>query len=262
MSNAKHLLLNIPTKDNQKLVQALAKASDNETLTGWWYCSNINAINRMHINDHGPVHIKIVSNLALKLLRLLCEHGVQPSAVKDHQLSDEDAEVIVFLAVCLHDLGHIVHRHDHERFSIGLATALLPELLDGVYTGRERAIVMSEVLHAIYAHDTDVKPFTVEAGCLKVADALDMEQGRARIPFSLGEPTIHAVSALAIDEVQVGKGQDKPICIQIKMSNSAGIFQLDNLLKKKVQSSGLAQYIEIQANLDGAEKKIIQSYKI
>jgi len=260
--SGKPLLFNVPTKDNQKLALALAKVNENATLTSWWYCSNINAINRMHINDHGPVHIKIVSNLALKLLRLLREHGVQASAVKDHQLSDDDAEVILFLAVCLHDLGHIVHRQDHERFSIGLATALLPELLEGIYAGRERAIVMAEVLHAIYAHDTEVKPFTVEAGCLKVADALDMEQGRARIPFSLGEPTIHAVSALAIDEVQVSRGQEKAICIQIKMSNSAGIFQLDNLLKKKVQGSGLAQYIEIQANLDGAEKKIMQSYKI
>jgi len=253
---------NVPTKDNQKLATVLECVNQNVTLNTWWYCSNVNAINRMHINDHGPVHIKIVGNLALKLLRLLREHGVQASVVADHQMTDDDAEVIVLLAVCLHDLGHIVHRHEHESFSIGLATALLPELLGDLYAPRERAIVMAEVLHAIYAHDTPVDPFTVEAGCLKVADALDMEQGRARIPFSISEPTIHAVSALAIEAVSFAKGKHKPIRICIKMNNSAGIFQLDNLLKGKVNHSGLAQYIEIEANLDGEEKKIMDSYTI
>ncbi len=256
------MALNVPIKNNQKLKSVLKQINDNVTLNTWWYCSNVNAINRMHMNDHGPVHIKIVSNLALKLLRMLHEHGVESSVVKDHHLSQDDAEVVVVLAVCLHDIGHIVHRRDHEPFSVGVALTLLPELLEGVYERREQAILVAEVVHAIFSHDMPIKPFTIEAGCLKVADALDMEKGRARIPFSISEPTIHAVSALAIEEVSVGKGQEKPICITIKMSNSAGIFQLDNLLKGKVENSGLAQYVEIVANLDGEEKKIIHSYTI
>ncbi len=253
---------NLPVKDNRKLAAVLERVSQHVTLNTWWACSNVNAINRMHINDHGPVHIKIVANLALKLLRLLRAHGVQASVVEHHDLGDDDAEVVLLLAVCLHDLGHIVHRHDHERFSIGLATALLPELLGDLYEPRERAIVMAEVLHAIYAHDTPIDPFTVEAGCLKVADALDMEQGRARIPFSISEPTIHAVSALAIEEVSFAEGKVKPIRICIRMSNSAGVFQLDNLLKVKVRNSGLAAYIEIEATIDGDEKKIMDTYTI
>ncbi len=251
----------VPTKDNQKLVTLLERINEHVTLNTWWYSSNINAINRMHINDHGPVHIKIVANLAIKLLRLLREHGVEASIVKDHQMTDDDAEVVLLLAVCLHDLGHIVHRHEHERFSIGLATTLMPELLEGMYDPREQAIVMAEVLHAIFAHDTPIDPFTIEAGCLKVADALDMEKGRARIPFSISEPTIHAVSALAIEEVTFAEGVDKPIRICIRMSNSAGVFQLDNLLKGKFTNSGLIDYIEIEARLDGDEKNImIDSY--
>lgn len=247
----------IPIKENQKLAALLERVNENVTLNTWWYSSNINAINRMHINDHGPVHIKIVSNMALKLLRLLRDHGVASSIVKDHQMTEDDAEVVLLLAVCLHDLGHIVHRHEHERFSIGLAATLMPELLEGMYEPREQAIIMAEVLHAIYAHDTPVDPFTIEAGCLKVADALDMEKGRARIPFSISEPTIHAVSALAIEEVTFVKGKEKPICIRIRMNNSAGLFQLDNLLKGKVNNSGLKDYIEIAASVDGDEKNIM-----
>lgn len=256
------MTLNVPTKKNQKLATVLENVNANVALNTWWYCSNVNAINRMHINDHGPVHIKIVSNLALKFLRLLREHGVEASVVQDHQLSDDDAEVIVLLAVCLHDIGHIVHRDQHEPFSVSIALTLLPELLNGVYEERQKAIITAEVVHAVYAHDTLIQPFTVEAGCVKVADALDMEKGRARIPFSISEPTIHAVSALAIEEVSIGQGAGKPICITITMSNSAGIFQLDNLLKGKVKNSGLDKYIEIVANLDGEEKKIIDSYTI
>lgn len=256
------MALTLPVQGNTKLKNVLERVNAHVTLNTWWTCCNVNAINRMHINDHGPVHIKVVSNLALKLLRLLREHGIGSSVARDYKLEEEDAEVIVLLAACFHDIGHIVHRHHHEPFSVGIALHLLEPLLEGIYPERERAILLAEVLHAIYAHDTPIEPFTVEAGCLKVADALDMEEGRARIPFSLGEPTIHAVSALAIDKVTVNKGVEKPICITIKMSNSAGIFQLDNLLKEKVKHSGLAPYIEIKAHIEGEEKKIVTTYTI
>jgi len=256
------MAISLPVQGNRTLEAVLQRVNEHVTLHTWWYCCNINAINRMHINDHGPVHIKIVSNIALKLLRLLREVGVTSSIACDHKLTEEDAEVVVLLAVCFHDIGHIVHRDQHEPFSVGIAIPLLRELLADVYEERERAIVISEVVHAIFAHDTHVEPFTVEAGCVKVADALDMEQGRARIPFSLGEPTIHAVSALAIEKVSVTKGEAKPICITVKMTNSAGIFQLDNLLKGKVQNSGLSQYIEIKAHIEGEEKKIVEHYNI
>jgi hypothetical protein len=41
------------------------------------------------------VHIRIVANLALKILRMLVEAGVQPSVEKHHKLTKDDAEVIV-----------------------------------------------------------------------------------------------------------------------------------------------------------------------
>jgi metal-dependent HD superfamily phosphatase/phosphodiesterase len=254
--------LNIPVKQNKKLEIIVQRINESITLNTYWYCSNITAIDRMGINDHGPVHIRIVANLALKILRMLIEANVQPSVEKHHKLTRDDAEVIVVLAAALHDIGHIVHRANHEPFSVALAANLLSELLVGLYEPRERAIITAEVLHAIYAHDTHVEPLTVEAGALKIADALDMEEGRARIPFKAGSLTIHAVSATAIEDVQIRKGDKRPICIEIKMSNSAGIFQIDNLLKEKLKRSGLAEYFEIRAEITGEEKKLIERYEL
>ncbi len=256
------MMLNVPVKENKKLEAVVARVNANVTLTTYWYCSNINAIDRLGINDHGPVHIRIVANLALKLLRMLTEAGVQPSVERDHKLTKDDAEVIVVLGACLHDIGHIVHRTNHEPFSVALAADLLPDLLKDIYPERERAIITSEVLHVVYAHETEVEPLTVEAGVVKIADALDMEEGRARIPFQAGSTTIHAVSALAIEDVQLRKGERRPICIAIKMSNSAGIFQIDNLLKEKLKHSGLAEYFEIRAEITGEEKKLIERYEL
>lgn len=257
--------LNVPVKQNEKLAAIVKRLDESVKLNTFWYCCNVNAINRLGINDHGPVHIRIVSNIALKILRMLMEKGIQPSVDKDHQMSKDDAEVIVVLAACFHDIGHIVHRIHHEPFSVSIALDMLPGMLEGIYQEREKAIMMAEVLHAIYAHDTDIPPMTVEAGVLKIADALDMEEGRARIPFKAGTATIHAVSALAIANVKLKPGEKKPVCIEIEMVNSAGIFQVDNLLKPKLKNSGIAEYFEIHVEIigDGAgEKKIVERYEI
>ena len=244
-----------------KLDQVLARIQGSARLKALWAASNITAINRMHINDHGPMHVRIVMRLGLKLLRLLVAAGVQPGVV-DHGLPPEDAEVVVALAAALHDVGHAIHREEHELLSLVLAGPLIEELIAGLYEEPARTVIMGETLHAIYSHRRDALPLTVEAGIIKVADALDMEKGRARIPFRVGEPTIHSVSALAIEKVELRPGKEKPVLIFVRMSNSAGIFQLDNLLKEKLNRSGLKDYIEVAAEIKGEEKKIIERYSI
>ncbi len=254
--------LELPLAGNERLAAVVRAIEGDERLQTYWHCSNVNAVGRLGINDHGPVHVKIVTRLALKLLRLLMEAGIEPSVVRDHKLSPEDAEVVVVLAAVLHDIGHIVHRTRHEEFSVALAPPIIEATLSGIYPERERAILTAEVLHALYAHKTDVEPLTVEAGVVKVADALDMEQGRARIPFKIGGITIHSVSALAIDKVQVRKGKDKPIEIRIRMSNSAGIFQIDNLLRRKLEHSGIKDYIDLRVSIQEEERKIVERYQL
>jgi hypothetical protein len=254
--------LNLPIHGNERLAEVVARIDASTRLTTLWAASNVVAMERMHINDHGPVHIRIISNIALKLLRLLCAGGVTPSAVKDHHLATEDAEVIVVLAAALHDIGHVIDRHNHEELSLFLAQPLIPGFLAGIYPEETATVVEAEILHAIHAHRRDIVPLTVEAGVVKVADALDMAAGRARIPFTAGEATIHSVSAMAIRKVRIRKGQDRPVRIEVEMSNSAGIFQLDNLLREKLKHSGIAEHFEVIGEVAAEEKKIIQKYTI
>lgn len=254
--------LNLPVRGNVSLGQVLDRVNASVTLQTYWEASNTTAIGRLRINDHGPVHIKIMANISLKLLRLLADAGITPNVVADYELAQEDAEVVVVLAACLHDVGHAIHRRDHEQLSLVLAAPLIDEFLADLYDERARALLKSETLHAILTHQRDIPPLTLEAGVVKVADALDMEAGRARIPFSTGTPTIHSVSAMAIRKVRLSAGEKKPIRIAIEMTNSAGIFQLDNLLREKLKNSTLAPYVEVLAEIAGDEEPIVQHYAI
>jgi metal-dependent HD superfamily phosphatase/phosphodiesterase len=221
------------------------------------------AIDRMGYSDHGPVHIKIVANSALKILRILIEKGVVPNVVKNYEMTNEDAEVIVVLASVLHDLGMVVVRENHERYSIFLSLGFIERYLEGIYEKEHVTIISSEVLHAISTHHHQRKPLTIEAGVARIADALDMERGRARIPFTAGQVNIHSVSALSIKSVNIEKGTEKPVIIRIQMTSSAGIFQVDQLLRNKIKNSGLENYIHVVAMIAGEkEGKVIDRFEI
>ena len=242
---------NIPTRHNQKLASVVKRINADEELWQLWRCANMNATDRSGITDHGEIHIRVVANAALKILRLLTEAEVQSSIETDYAMSKEDAEVVVVLAACMHDLGISIHRDDHEQYSLFLARGKLPAFLDGLYDIRERTIMMSETLHAMIAHRWDVHCLTLEAGVLKVADALDMTEGRSRIPFEAGSTSIHSVSAAAITNVELKRGEERAIRVEITMSNSAGVFQVDELLKRKLKNSSIAPYVEVMARVAG-----------
>jgi len=254
------MTIKVPYNRNKTLEEIVKKLNQNKEIQEYWRCSNVMTLDRMGYNDHGPVHIRIVANIALKILRILVKNGITPSIVKDYKLSNEDAEVVVVLAMALHDVGNIVKREDHEELSAHIALNFLQRFLP---EDEKKVIYISEVLHAIVCHHAPTKPETVEAGVVRIADALDMAQGRARIPFSAGVVNIHSVSALAIDRVEILEGKEKPVLIKIKMSNSAGIFQIDNLLRGRIRNSGLEDYVQVVAEVTGEkEKKIIHEFKI
>ncbi len=247
-SKPKSIALTVPFRKNEKLKKVVARINANVTIKALWRVSNITAIDRLMLTDHGPVHVKVVANIALKMLRILMKAGIEPGVCKHHDLSEKDAEVVVLLAAALHDIGHSIHRERHELLSIALASQYIPALLDGIYDEETTALIMAETLHAISAHQKDVQGLSIEAGVLCVADALDMEQGRARIPFEAGSTSIHAVSATAIEKLLIDAGSERPIRIEITMENPAGMFQVDYLLKQKVRQSGIADYMEIYVN--------------
>jgi metal-dependent HD superfamily phosphatase/phosphodiesterase len=257
-------ILNLPYGKNEKLRVLVQRMGEDVRLQTLWRCANVVAIDRMGYTDHGPVHVKIVANSALKILRLLIESGVAPSVVKNYNMTNEDAEVVVVLASVFHDLGMAVLRENHGQYSIILSLDFLKKYLEAVYDAEKATILSSEVLHALSTvHDEDKTPLTIEAGITRIADALDMEKGRARIPFEAGKIDIHSVSALSIEKVQIEKGTEKPVTIQVQMTGSAGIFQIDQLLKPRIKNSGLEKYIHVIAMIKGSEEaRIIEKYEI
>src|SRR3954468_18251965 len=255
--------INVPVRGNRKLRTLIERVNEDKQLKGWWHVSNVNAVARMEINDHSWVHIQIVTNIALKLLRQLTKHHVEPAVVRDYGMTRDDAEVVVTLAALMHCIGMSIHRHGHEDFSLFLAEPKLHELLTGIYEEPDRTVIVSEVLQAIISHRADGQPLTIEAGLIRVADALDMAKGRSRIPFERGRVSMHSLSAAAIEDVTITDGEEKPIAIEIRMNNSSGIFQIDGLLKAKLRASGLEPYVEVVAHIDTeTERRLVQTYRL
>jgi metal-dependent HD superfamily phosphatase/phosphodiesterase len=259
---AHRLTLNVPTRGNGKVERLIGRLNADDEMYALWLASNVNAVERLQMTDHGPVHVKIVMNLAAKLLRVLMEAGVQPGVVVNYGMGADDAEVVVVLASLLHDAGMSIHRKDHEEFSLFVAQMKLRELLADIYPhAGTAAIVRSEVLHAIIGHRSGGNPLTLEAGVVRVADALDMAKGRSRISMGIeGTMSIHSISAAAVEAVHIEVGVEKPVRIRVEMSNSAGIFQLDQLFREKLKGSGLESYVEVEALIEGeAEKRLVQT---
>ncbi len=255
--------IRLPVRGNRKLRKLIERAHEDRQLKAWWHVSNVNAVVRLEINDHSWVHIQLVANIALKLLRELTKHGVEPSVVRDYGMTNDDAEIVVVLAALMHCVGMSVHRRGHEDFSLFLSEPKMRELLDGIYEEPDRTVVISEVLQAITSHRADGEPLALEAGILRVADALDMAKGRSRIPFERGSVSMHSLSAAAIDEVRIEDGDEKPVKIEILMNNSSGLFQVDGLLKAKLRGSGLEPYVEVIAHIDTeSEKRLVPVFRL
>src|SRR5215211_3247832 len=117
-----------PTRGNRRLEALLERVNGDPVVRGWWHTAQVTS-ERLGMSDHSWVHVQIVLNIALRLLRLLVKAGVQPALVADHGMRDRDAEVVVAGGALLHDVGMSIHRADHEAFSLFLAERKLRELL-------------------------------------------------------------------------------------------------------------------------------------
>ena len=251
-----------PTRGNRKLESFLDAVNQDERVRAWWYMAQINS-ERLGMSDHSWVHVQVVLNIALRLLRLLLKSDIEPALVTEHGMRNRDAEVVVAGGALLHDVGMSIHRADHETYSLWLAQGRLDALLDGVYREPERTVVISEILHAIIGHRRRGEPYTLEAGVVRVADALDMAQGRSRIPVEGGQYGIHALSAAAIDDVRIEGGEERAVRIEIEMNNSAGIFQVDDLLVTKLRGTPLEGHVEVVAQVSGeTEKRLLPSFRV
>jgi metal-dependent HD superfamily phosphatase/phosphodiesterase len=251
-----------PSRGNRRLETLLEAANGDDRVKGWWHMQQVFA-DRLGMSDHSWVHVQVVLNVALRLFRLLSKRGVEPAMVTDHLMRERDAEVVIAAACLFHDTGMSIHRTDHESYSLFLAAQALPGLLADAYAEPERTVIVAEALHAIIGHRRRGDPMTIEAGIVRVADALDLAQGRSRIPFENRRPNIHSLSAAAIDGVEIKAGDERAVTIEIAMNNSAGIFQVDELLATKLRGSGLEQHVEVIARIDAEhEKRLVPVFRI
>jgi metal-dependent HD superfamily phosphatase/phosphodiesterase len=251
-----------PTRGNRRLEALLEGVNADAELRAWWHMAQVTS-ERLGMSDHSWVHVQIVLNIALRILRLLVKAGIEPAMVADHKMGRRDAEVVVASGALLHDVGMSIHRADHEAYSLFLAERKLRELLGDLYEEPERTVVASEALHTIIGHRRRGEPYTVESGVVRVADALDMAQGRSRVPVEAGRMGIHALSAAAIDEVVIEAGEDRPVRLEIHMNNSAGIFQVDDLLATKLRGTPLESKVEVVATVEGeTEKRLLGEFRL
>jgi metal-dependent HD superfamily phosphatase/phosphodiesterase len=247
---------------DERLNEILPELLDDPEVTTYLEAQNVNAVTRKGYNDHGPKHIEIVRNRALRLYDLLKAGGVEFNGALEQGLDEADESVIVALAATLHDIGHVVHRDEHAYYSIPLAADFLDRFLPRFYDTPDCVRMKAEVLHAILCHHTEEDPLTREAGVIRVADALDMERGRSRIPYEKGGRGINTLSSQAIDNVSLEPGDGKPVLVEIEMVNAAGVYQVDNLLKAKLDNSMLEAYIRIVAVNTKAENQLVERIEL
>ena len=222
----------------------LDRIESNPEITAYLEAQNVNPVDRKGYNDHGAKHVEIVRDRALRLYDLLKAGGVEFNGARQQGLDEADEPVIIALAATLHDIGHVVHRHDHPYYSIPLAADFLDDFLPSFYGVPEQVRIKAEVLHAILCHHTEEQPLTREAGIVRIADGLDMERGRSRVPYEEGGRGINTVSSQAIERVSLRQGEETPVQVVIRMNNAAGVYQVDSLLKAKMEESLLEDRIQ------------------
>jgi len=234
--------------DEPKVAQMFQLMESDMEIQNTLRMSNVMAVDRLKYNDHGQVHAKIAAGSALEIFELLTQE-VTPTTVQNKVCAFEDAKLVVLCGSYLHDLGNSIHRVNHQSHSCILANPILDRLLKTVYPNDAGLAVRlkSEILHSIFSHEEEVECLSVEAGAAKIADGTDMAHGRTRIPYRTGKVDIHSLSALSITSVEIEEGKHKHVQIFVNMSNPAGVFQIEEVLEKKIQSSGIQHLVEVIA---------------
>ena len=234
--------------------------SDEELQAAQEYANTVSIV-RLGFNDHGPVHMRIVSMNAMIMLRLLRQAEIKTSLETDGCGDFEDSLVAVMCSALLHDLGMGIGRQDHEMHGVYLSLPILNRMLAQVYQGDvwKQTMLRALILECISGHMGTHTVHSIEAGVVQIADGCDMTKGRARIPLALGQITkgghIHQYSANSIEDVNIDAGKEKPIRIVVHMSNESGFFQVEEVLLKKIAGSTAKPFVELYAQVRQEEPR-------
>lgn len=237
--------------DNTRALEMYQYLTGSPTVQSYLRTANRMAVSRLGYTDHGPVHAEVATWNALKVFDILDE-TFEPNVVAEGIGDIDDARLIVLASTYLHDIGMVVHRNEHNQAAVQLASPILETKLMNIYNDPGKATdILSFILHGIYAHDDDTQCLTLEAGMTKIGDGADMTKGRTKVPFQKGKVDIHSVSAMAINNVILEKGENKPLRITVAMDNPAGVFQVQAVLEKKLSTSNLQDHVDIEILVNG-----------
>ncbi|WP_026332178.1 phosphohydrolase [Deinococcus apachensis] len=224
-----------------------ALRGDPEALAHW-DMANYVTMRKLGYNDHGRVHAFITGAASMAITELLLEAGVRPDIMESGVGDADDVFLAVILGTMLHDIGNQIHRVGHEGHGVTLALPILDRIMGPIYPDPfKRTKVRAFILGAIDSHDLNPPPLTLEGGITAVADGTDITKGRGRKAFALGSVDIHSISALAVDQVVIERGRDRPVLINVTMNNSGGIFQVEEVLAPKVIRTPMSRYVELRA---------------
>ncbi|MHA1576447.1 MAG: phosphohydrolase [Candidatus Thorarchaeota archaeon] len=237
--------------DNTRALEMYQYLTGSPKVQSYLRSANRMAVSRLGYTDHGPVHAEVATWNALKTFDILDE-TFQPNVVAEGIGDIDDARLVVLASTYLHDIGMVVHRNEHNQASVQLAGPILESKLMDIYNDSAKATdILSFIFHGIYAHDDDTQCLTLEAGITKIGDGADMTKGRTIVPFQKGKVDIHSVSAMAINNVIIDKGEEKPLRITVAMDNPAGVFQVQAVLEKKLTTSSLEDHVDIDILVNG-----------
>jgi len=243
------------TKTYPKVAKVLSLLKTDRFINGLIDQANKVAIVRMGYNDHGPMHARITAYNSLKILDLL---HVEPTVVSEEIGNREDSMVATVMGAFLHDCGISLVREGHELMGSIISRDPVVSILSKIYKDRYKvARLASIVSECILCHMGTYKATSWEARIVETADGTDASKGRARVPFHIAKPDIHKFSALAIERVNIIKGEKKPIRFEVIMDNPAGIFQTEAIMMKKTVDAGMDKYVEIVAKIKDQKPIII-----
>lgn len=236
---------------SRKLIETFEYLRRNPRILGLLDMSNVVLVQRLKYNDHGLTHAIITTRNSLKILDVLGPDVVVTEDWRDF----DDSKLIVMVASFLHDIGNAVHREEHELLSIALAKPFVDEIVQHYYGDPFKEVrISSMIFEAMMCHMGRFQPTSIEAGIVATADGCDMEKERARLPFQLGRHDIHKFSALAVEEVRIGKGTEKPVRITVGMKDPSGTFQIEEILLKKIRGANFGRFVEVYAEIAGMEE--------
>ncbi|SMB94542.1 phosphohydrolase [Deinococcus hopiensis] len=252
-----HGAISADLKDYPRALAAYEALRGDPEALAHWDMANYVTMRKLGYNDHGRVHAFITGAASMAITELLLEAGVRPDIIESGVGDVDDVFLAVILGTMLHDVGNQIHRVGHEAHGVALALPILDRIMGPLYPDPfKRTKVRSFILGAIDCHDLNPPPLTLEGGITAVADGTDITKGRGRKAFALGSVDIHSISALAVDQVVIERGRDKPVLISVTMNNSGGIFQVEEVLAPKVIRTPMRKYVELRATtrLEGDEQ--------